>query len=67
MERTGSQIKFKTSVLKLSLCDQSDASVVVKGIVSATAVPAFEGNNNKVLIFKNCAPFTDRISEINNT
>ena len=45
-----SQIKFKTTMLKSSLCDYSDAY-----------------NTNKKVIFKNCAPFTNCISEINNT
>ena len=31
---TNSQIKFKTSVLKSSLCDYSDVYIFVKGIIS---------------------------------
>ena len=65
-----SQIKFKTTILKSSLCDYSDAYILVKGTISVNNTAA-EGaavyNNNKKVIFKNCAPFTNYISEINNT
>ena len=65
-----SQIKFKTTMLKSSLCDYSDAYILVKGTISvnntaAAGVPL--NNTNKKVIFKNCAPFTNFISEINNT
>ena len=65
-----SQIKFKTTMLKSSLCDYSDAYILLKGIISAnnTAADGAAANNtNKKVIFKNCAPFTNCISEINNT
>ena len=65
-----SQIKFKTAMLKSSLCDYSDAYILVKGTISVnnTAAPGAGANNaNKKVIFKNCAPFTNCISEINNT
>ena len=65
-----SQIKFKTTMLKSSLCDYSDAYILVKGTISvnntAAAGAAVNNNNNKKVIFKNCAPFTNCISEINN-
>ena len=63
-----SQIKFKTTILKSSLCDYSDAYIFVKGTVSVnnTAAQGVANNNNKKIIFKNCAPFTNCISEINN-
>ena len=64
-----SQIKFKTTMLKSSLCDYSDAYIRVKGTISvnntAGAVAA-ANNTNKKALFKNCAPFTNCISEINN-
>ena len=66
----GSQIKFKTTILKSSLCDYSDAYIHVKGtiIVNNTAAADADANNtNKKVIFKNCAPFTNCITEINNT
>ena len=65
-----SQIKFKTTMLKSSLCDYSDAYILVKGtiIVNNTAAQGAAANNtNKKVIFKNCAPFTNCISEISNT
>ena len=34
---TISQIKFKTSMLRSSLCDYSDAYIFVKGTISITA------------------------------
>ena len=64
-----SQIKFKTTMLKSSLCDYSDVYILAKGIITVnnTAVGAAANNTNKKVIFKNCAPFTNCISEINNT
>ena len=64
-----SQIKFKTTMLKSSLCDYSDAYILVKGTISVnnTAAAGVGANNtNKKVIFKNCAPFINCISEINN-
>ena len=63
------QIKFKTTMLKSSLCDCSDAYILVKGTISinnTAAQGAAANNTNKKVIFKNCAPFTNCISEINN-
>ena len=57
-------------MLKSSLCDYSDAYILVKGTISVnnTAAQGVGANNiNKKVIFKNCAPFTNCISEINNT
>ena len=68
--KVNSQIKFKTTILKYSLCDYSDAYVHVKGTITVNntaATPAAASNTNKKVIFKNCAPFTICISEINNT
>ena len=65
-----SQIKFETTMLKSSLCDYSDAYILVKGTISVNntaAAGAAANNTNKKVIFKNCAPFTNCISEINNT
>ena len=64
------QIKFKTTLLRCSLCDYNDAYILVKGniAVSNTAAGCGNANNtNKKVIFKNCAPFTSYISKINNT
>ena len=65
-----SQIKFKTTMLKSGLCDYSDACNLVKGTISVNntaAAGAAANNDDKKVIFKNCAPFTNCISEINNT
>ena len=64
------QIRFKTAMLRSSLCDYSDAYILVKGNISVnnTAGAGADANNtNKKLIYKNCAPFTDTIREINNS
>ena len=63
------QIRFKTSMLRSSLCDYSDAYILVKGniTVNNTAADGAAANNtNKKVIFKNCAPFTSCIDKINN-
>ena len=65
-----SQIKFKTTMLKYSLCDYSDPYILIRGTISVnnTATAGAAVNNiDKKAIFKNCAPFTNCISEINNT
>ena len=65
-----SQIKFKTTMVKSSLCDYSDAYILVKGTITVNntaAQDAAANNTNKKVIFKNCAAFTNCISEINNT
>ena len=55
--------------LKSSLCDYSDAYIHVKGTVTIpnTGTAAAPDNRNKKIIFKNCASFTNCISETNNT
>ena len=67
-----SQIKFKTTMLKSSLCDYSDAYILVKGAITITGAGADAAarqadESDKGVAFKNCAPFTKCISEINNT
>ena len=65
-----SQIKFKATKLKSSLRDYSDAYILVKVAITVNntaAADADADNINKKVIFKNCAPFTNCISEINNT
>ena len=64
-----SQIKFKTTMLKSSLCDYSDAYILVKGTITITgagddAAARQADERNKGVVFKNCAPFTNCISEI---
>ena len=69
---TGSAIKFKTTMLRSSLCDYADAYILVKRTITVTGA----GDNdeakrldetNKGAIFKNCAPFTKCISKIKGT
>ena len=65
-----SQIKFKTTMLKSSLCDYSDAYILAKGTITVNntvAADADANNTDKKVIFKNCALFTNCISKINNT
>ena len=67
-----SQIKFKTTMLKSSLCDYSDAYILVKGTITingrgADAAARQADERDKGVVFKNCAPFINCISEINNT
>ena len=64
-----SQVKFKTTMLKSSLCDYSDAYILVKGtttVADTSATGAAANNTNKKVIFINFAPFTNCISEVNN-
>ena len=72
MYNTNGDIKFKTTVLKSSLCDYSDAYIFVKGRIAITGggadVAAKQADErNKGLIYKICAPFINLKSEINNT
>ena len=69
---TNNRIKFKTTMLKSSLCDYSDVYLLVKGTMTLVWQGAYVAaiqidNNVKQVIFKSCAPFTDCITEINNT
>ena len=58
-------------MLKSGLCDYSDTYIPLKGNIIAVNNRAADGaaanNTNKKVIFKNCPPFTNCISEINNT
>ena len=57
-------------MLSSSLCDYSDPYTLVEGNITVNntaATDADANNTNKKVIFKNCAPFTDCISKINNT
>ena len=64
------QIRFKTAMLRYSLCDCSDTYILAKGNISVNntaAAAADPDNRNKKVTFKNCAPFTNCIIKINNT
>ena len=59
-------------MLRSSLCDYSNANILVKGsilVLNTAAAGAATNNANKKVIFKNCMPFTSciSISRINNT
>ena len=56
-------------MLKSILCDYSDTYIHVKGIISVNNTASADANandTNKKVVFKNFAPFTNCISEINN-
>ena len=55
-----STIKFETKVIKPNLCDYSDAYIFVTGDIKVAAVAA-----DTNVAFKNCAPFTRCITNIN--
>ena len=66
------KLQFKTLMVWSSLCDYTDAYILVKVTIKisgaadhAAAIRADE--RNKGVIFKNCAPFTKCISKINDT
>ena len=57
-------------LLKEVMHDYSDAYILVKGSIAVNntvAAGADANNNSKKVIFKNCAPFINYISKINNT
>ena len=65
-----SQIKFKITMLKSSLCDHSDACILAKEKITGAgddAAARHADERDKGVAFKNCAPFINCISEINNT
>ena len=69
---TGGEIKFKTAMLKSSLCDYADAYILVKGTIRITeagedAAARQADGRDKGVIFKNCTPFINYETEINIT
>ena len=57
-------------MIRSSLCDYGDAYILVKGTMTVrnTAAAGVAVNNtNKKVIFKNCAPFADCVTKVNNT
>ena len=56
------EIKFLTRSIESSLCDYSDAYILVTGNIAATP-----NNATKKVVFKNCAPFEKCRTEINET
>ena len=69
-------IKFLTKSIESSLCDYSDTYILVKGDIAVTRTIAAASNNllqikqslaaATEVAFKNCAPFKDCRTEINN-
>ena len=69
---TGSDIRFKTTMLRSNLCDYADAYVLVKGTITITGAGNDDAakqldERNKGVIFKNCAASTKCTSRINGT
>ena len=67
-----SDIRFKTTMLRSNLCDFADSYILVKGTITITAAgddaaARQADERDKGVTFKNCTPFTKRISRINNT
>ena len=59
-------------MLRSNLCDYADSYILVKGTITITgagydAAARRADERNKGVTFKNCAPFTNCISRINNT
>ena len=61
------QIRFKTAMLRSSLCDYGDAYILAKGTITVNNTAAAANNTNKKVVLKNCAQFPNCISKINNT
>ena len=57
--KQGDTIKSETETIKSSLCDYSDAFILVTGNITVTA------DNDKNVAFKNCAPFSTCRTVIN--
>ena len=55
-------IKFLTKLIESSLCDYSDAYILITGNINVTG-----GDANAKVAFKNCAPFENCRTEINDT
>ena len=57
--KQGDTIKFETETIKSSLCDYSDAFILVTGNITVKT------DNNTDVVFKNCAPFSTCTTKIN--
>ena len=71
-ESRGGYTSGKTKMPSSGLCDYADAYILVKGTITIPGVgddtAARRADEiNKAVIFKNCAPFTNCISKINDT
>ena len=59
--KQGDTIKIETETIKSSLCDYSNAFILVAGNITVAA------NNNTDVAYKNCAPFSTCTTKINDT
>ena len=60
-------IRFKMTMLRSSLCDYSNAYILIKGTITVNNTAdqgAAATNTNKKVIFKTCAPFTNCITNM---
>ena len=69
--KNNNQIKFETSMVRSNLSDYSDAYVLVSRTITITGsgddnAAKRADERNKGAVFKNCAPITECISNINN-
>ena len=72
---TGSDIKFKTTMLRSSLCGYADAYILAEGTITITgagdaaaaAAARQVDERNKGKILKSCAPFIKCISKTKDT
>ena len=72
MYNVNSDIRFKTTMLNYSLCDYSDAYILVKGEIEITGAGADAAaiqadERDKGVKFKNCASFINCKTEIDYT
>ena len=72
MYNTNSDIRFKTTMLKSSLCDYSHAYILLKGRITITeagddSVARQADERDKGVVFKNRAPFINCKREISYT
>ena len=68
----GNPIKFLTKSIESSLCDYSDAHILVTGYIAVKKRNNDDTNNIHTtqatqVVFKNCAPFNKCRTEINET
>ena len=64
------QVRFKTATVRSNLCDYCDAYILPKGNITVNDTSAADtnaNNTNEKVVFKNCVPFTNCTSKINNT
>ena len=67
-----SDIRLKTTMVRSNLCDYADVYILVKGTItitgsSADATARKADERDKIVIFKNCPPFTKCVNRINGT